>query len=195
LRKAVGYESAKLKTSNSAGEAQKQQRIEIPALKIDKSQMLADGIFAEYIPPQPEAKISAMAYARFVGIITGVIFLTLTGLAYWKLQWYAGIPLGLWLLFILMGYFYGKSVELHFSDDFILIKKGFIFKNRVVIPTFKLQAVAIEENIFLKRRKLSHINLYTAAGSKRVKYLSKKDAIAIYDHVLMCVERSLEPWM
>jgi putative membrane protein len=157
--------------------------------------MLADGIFAEYIPPRPKVRISPAAYARFVAIITGVIFLTLTGLAYWKLQWYAGVPIGLWVLFIFLGYIYGKSVELHFSDDFILIKKGFIFKNRVVIPTFKLQAVALEENIFLKRRNLSHINLYTAAGSKRVKYLSKKDAIALYDHVLMCVERSSEPWM
>lgn len=195
LRKAVGFESAKLKTSNSAGEAQKQQRIEIPALKVDKSQMLADGIFTDYVPPQPKVNINAMAYARFVGIITGILFLALTGLAYWKLQWYAGIPFGLWVILIGVGYFYGKSVQLNFSDDFILIKKGFIFKSRVVIPTFKVQAVSLEENIFLKRRKLNHMKIYTAAGSKRVKYLSKKDAEALYDHVLMCVERSSKPWM
>lgn len=195
LRRAVGYESAKLKPSNSIGEAAKHQKIEIPALQTDKSQLLLKGVFGNFEPPKQEVGINSMAYARFAALISGILFATASAVIYWKFQWYASIPLGIWAAIIAYSYFYGRSVKLSFSDDFIVIRKGFLFKERIVIPTFKIQSLSLLENVFLKRRKLNHLRFYTAAGSKRVKYISDTEAQALYDHLLKRVEQSTSPWM
>lgn len=195
LRKAVGFESAKLKPSNSIGEMAKHQKIEIPALRTDKSELLLNGVFGAFEPPQQSVRINAMAYARLATVISGILFSVVSALIYWKFQWYASIPLGIWAAIIVYSYFYGKSVKLSFSDEFIVIRKGFLFKERVVIPTFKIQSLSLSENLFIKRRKLNHLRLFTAAGSKQVKYISDTDARALYDHLLLRVEQSTAPWM
>ncbi len=195
LRRAVGFESAILKPSSSIGETGKQQRIEIPALRTEKSWILLEGVFGDFEEPENDIGIDAMAYARFSAVVSGLVFLSFSALIYWKFGWYASIPIGTWLLIVVLSYFYGRSVELSYGDDFIVIKKGFFFKQRVVIPTFKIQSLSRIQNVFLKRRKLNHIRFYTAAGSKQVKYISNKEVELLYDHLLMRVEQSTAPWM
>src|SRR5690606_10234623 len=65
LRRSVGFESAKIKPSNSVGETANKQSIEIPALKQEQSALLAEGIFPGFREPESVLKADKWAYMRF----------------------------------------------------------------------------------------------------------------------------------
>lgn len=195
LRRWVGFESAKLKPSSSAGETSKKQRIEIPALRLEQSQTLARGLFSDYAMPGFSILPDARAYGRFAAILTAVISLPALATLYFQF--------GIWSVWILiliplaaiLGYRYGKSVKLHFDPDFLVIRKGWVFTKRMVMPTYKIQALSIHQNVFIARRRLCHLRIFTAAGELSVRYLPADDARRLYDFMLYRVESSEESWM
>lgn len=195
LRRWVGFESAKLKPSSSVGEDSKNHRIEIPALKIAQSKLLTDGIFSGYHNPKFSLKPNGQSYGRYFGIISGVILVPFLIMGY--------EAFGFWVLLLLtivpvigvLGYRYGRSVVLSFDSGYILIRKGWIFTNRVILPTYKVQSISIHQNIFIARRDLCHLRLYTAAGELDLRYLPFDDTRKLYDFMLYNVESSGEDWM
>ncbi len=195
LRRAVGYESATLKPSNSVGEVANKQSIEIPALKKAESAMLATGIFENYMPPVNEIHADAAAYARLAAIISSLILLPALGLIYWFHGYSAFLLLIPILLITSLAYIYGRTVRIFFDQDYVLIKKGWAFTSRAVLPSFKIQALSRKDNVFLARRNLCHISFYTAAGTRSVRYLDATDAKNLYDYLLYCTEKSNESWM
>ena len=195
LRKAVGFESARIKPSNSIGEVSKQQRIEIPALRIKQSALLAEGVFQNYHEPNTEVKANAWGYFRFIAILSTIISLPICGLLFTKFGFYSLFFLGLVPFIAWWGYLYGKTVSLVYDDDFIIIRKGLIFKKRIVLPTFKIQSIRKESNIFLSRRNLGHIELYTAAGNRGILYIDQDQIDRFYDQTLFAVETSNLSWM
>ena len=195
LRRWVGFESAKLKPSNSVGEDGKKHRIEIPALRIAQSQILADGIFRDYHIPEFSLKPNAISYGRFFTIIGGFVSIPFLifgyeGFGYWVLFLLVLLP-----LIGILGYRYGKSVVLNFGSAHIRIRKGWFFTNRVILNTYKVQSISIHQNVFIARRNLCHLRFYTAAGELSVRYLPIDDAHKLYDFILYNVESSTEDWM
>lgn len=195
LRRAVGFESAKIKPSNSVGETDKKQSIEIPALKKEQTEMLAQGIFPGFHEPRSVLKGDKWAYSRYAAIISSIIILPLVaglfdGFGYLALACLLFIP------FIgALGFYFGKTVRILYDRDYIVIKKGWFFMERIVLPSYKLQSIALKQNVFLARRNLCHLQFYTAAGARSVRYLKIDEAQAIYNYLLYCVESSTEPWM
>lgn len=195
LRRAVGYESAKLKPSNSMGEVAGQQNIEIPALKFESSKRLAQGVFPNIHEPEFYIAANRAAYARLFGFISALIFAPLAVLLFYHFG-YPGIStVVLILLFAALGYRYGKTVRVHFDLDFIYIKRGWLFPKRIVLPSYKAQSVEFAQNILLRRRNLCHLKFYTAAGSATVRFLDKSEAIKVYNQLLYSVERHEGSWM
>ncbi len=195
LRRWVGLESAKLKPSSSVGQDGKKHRIEIPALRIAQSEILANGIFPAYRNPSFTLIPDAASYGRFFAIITGIVLVPFLIFGYTGFGY-----LVFWLLFFLpligvLGYRYGRSVVLSFDSAYVLIRKGWFFTNRVILPTYKVQSIAIHQNIFIAHRNLCHLRLYTAAGELDLRYLPVDDARKLYDFLLYNVESSGEGWM
>lgn len=195
LRRAVGFESAKIKPSNSVGEVAKQQRIEIPALRKTQSNQLAEGVFENFKIPEFKVGANAWAYAR----INTILFTLLTvpvviGLyslvSYWSLWFLCLIPMG-----GIFGFFYGKTVRLFYDEAYIVIQKGLFFTKRIVMPTYKIQSVQKNSNLILRRRNIGHIELFTAAGSRKVRYLNQNSINTFYDFALFSVENNTESWM
>lgn len=195
LRRLVGFESVRIRPTDPVGQANKQQRTEIPALRRAAGAALAEGIFPGYVAPQSGFKAVASAYARINLIIAAAVFMPVSAV----LWYFHGLP-GLFPLFVLpltalFSYRYGRTVRVLFDRQFLLVRKGWIFPSRLVLPIHKLQSVAVSTNVFLKRRKLCHLNLYTAAGARKVRYLKEKEAARMYNYMLWCVEKSDESWM
>lgn len=195
LRRMVGFESARLHPTNPVGAVNRQQRTEIPALRIAQSAQLALGIYEDYVAPVMGYKADAAAYARFNSIIVSIFILPLTALLVYHFGPIGLLPLSLYPVVAFLAWQYGHRVALHFDQRYLLLRKGWIFPTRVVMPLHKLQSVAISQNIFLKRRGLCHLNLYTAAGGRTVRYLRQEEAVMLYDYLLWVVERSDESWM
>ena len=195
LRRAVGFESAKIKPSNSVGETAKKQSIEIPALKKEQTEMLAQGIFPGFHEPKSVVMGDEWAYSRYATIISSIIIMPVVAGLF---DGFGYLALGI-LIFIpfigALGYFFGKTVRVMYDRDYIMIKKGWFFMERIVLPSYKLQSIALKQNVFLNRRNLCHLQFYTAAGARSVRYLNIDEAQAIYNYLLFCVESSTEPWM
>lgn len=195
LRRAVGFESAKIKPSNSAGETANKQSIEIPALKREQSEMLAEGIFPGFREPESVLKGDKWAYFRFAVLVSSFVILPAVAAMVVFFGYIALLALLIIPIIGALGYHFGKTVRVFFDHDYILIRKGWFFTERVVLPSYKLQSISLKQNVFLNRRNLCHLHFYTAAGARSVRYLKIDEARAIYDYLLYCVESSDEAWM
>jgi len=195
LRRWVGFESAKLKPSNAVGEVSGGQNIEIPALRMDSSQRLAEGVFPGIHLPDSFISGDPAAYARFYTFFSLILFAPLAFLLYWQFGYFGLSTIAMVLVFAAFGYRYGKTVKIHFDGDFVYIKKGWLFPKRIVLPSFKSQSIELAQNIVLRRRNLCHLKLYTAAGSNTVRFLSVEEARKLYDFLLYTVERHEGSWM
>jgi putative membrane protein len=195
LRKLIGFESARIHPSNSAGEMSKKQRIEIPALKFDQSQLLASRVFQGFSDPEYAVSANTSAYVRFSAIVASffILPLTATGMAFLDLS--ALLLLLFYVPILLLAYQFGRRVKIGINSTYLAIKKGWIFPLRIVLPAYKMQSVAFQQNVFLKRRKLAHLKFYTAAGSRSVRYLSEEDAFNLYNYLLYKVESHTGDWM
>lgn len=194
LRKLAGFESARIHPTNPVGAANK-QKVEIPALRPLQSAQLADGIYSGYAAPEKGFKADATAYARIAAIVLSLGLLPLTGVLFYEFGYIGLVLLLMYVPVVFFAWQYGRRVRIFFDRRFLLVHKGWIFPSRTVLPLHKLQSVAVSSNVFLKRRGLCHLNLYTAAGSRRVRYLSVNEAVELSDYLLWCVERSEEDWM
>lgn len=194
LRKLVGFESARIHPTNPVGAANK-QKVEIPALRPAQSRQLAEGLYPGFTDPDAGFVADAAAYARISAIIATLPLIGLSALLYFHFGAIGFAVLSLYLPVIYFAYRYGLRVQIYFDRRFMLVRKGWIFPSRTVMPLHKLQSVAVSSNIFLKRRGLCHLNLYTAAGSRTVRYLAVSEAVQLSDYLLWCVERSEEDWM
>lgn len=195
LRKLVGFESARLHPTNPMGAASRQQRIEIPALRVAQSLQLAEGIFAGYTAPEFGFKANAAAYARINTMLMSLIIIPGAALLWYHFGLSGLLPLLVLPLVTFLAWQYGQRVVLNFDRSYLLVRKGWIFPERMVMPLHKLQSVSIAQNFFLRRRKLCHLKLYTASGGRTVRYLAESEAQELYNYLLWCVEASDEDWM
>jgi putative membrane protein len=195
LRRLVGFESAKLKPSNAAGDVSGVQNIEIPALKMESSDRLGKGVFPGIHCPEPFIAADPFAFARFYAFLSVFLSAPLAFLLFSYFGLWGITSLGLLLLFAGLGYRYGKSVRVHFNEHFIFIKEGWLFPKRIVLPSYKLQSVELTQNFVLRRRKLCHMKFYTAAGSNTVRFLSERKAMDLYNFLIYTVERHEGSWM
>lgn len=195
LRRLAGYESAKIKPSNSVGETTKQQSIEIPALKWRESAMLAAGIFPHYSEPQFGFKADAMAYARFNFIFSSFLILPFTAVGIYFFEAIGLLALIAYIPFLFFGYQFGRRVRISFNRHYMVMRKGWVFPARIVLPCHKLQSISFQQNIFLKKRGLCHLQFFTAAGSRSVRYLNEREALELYNYLLFSVESSEVSWM
>src|SRR5690606_20421828 len=169
--------------------------IEIPALKSEQSEMLAEGIFPGFREPESVLKGDKLAYFRFAVLVSSFVILPAVAAMFVFFGYIALLALLIIPVIGALGYHFGKTVRVFFDHDYILIRKGWFFTERVVLPSYKLQSISLKQNVFLNRRNLCHLHFYTAAGARSVRYLNIDEARAVYNYLLYCVESSDEPWM
>ncbi len=197
LRRLVGFESAKIKPSGAVAQNSKSQNIEIPALRRRQSTALAEGAFPGYRLPKTRVDADAWGYTRLYTILSGAFSLPVILVLYFAFGFgsYSLYPLLAVALVGALGYRYGRSVHMRINGHFISVARGWIFPVRTIVPTYKIQAVSIEQSIFLDRRGLCHLRLHTAAGDKFIRYLDRRDALEINDFILYTTESHRGSWM
>ena len=195
LRRLVGFESAKIKPSGAVAQNSKGQNIEIPALRSRQSAALAEGAFPGYRLPKTLVAADAWGYARLYTILAGVFSLPLLALLYVAFDGYALFALVAVAVIGALGYRYGRSVHLRINGNFIAVFRGWIFPVRLIVPTYKIQAVSIEQSVFLVRRGLCHLRIHTAAGDKLIRYIDRSEAAEINNFILYTVESHRGSWM
>lgn len=100
------------------------------------------------------------------------------------------LPVGVWLSLR-----YHKNWQWQISETALRARWGVISRKEVLLETFKVQGLTLHENWFLRRRKLTHVELHTAAGSIKIPYLPKEMANELCNWILYKVESSTREWM
>jgi putative membrane protein len=85
-------------------------------------------------------------------------------------------------------YRYGKT------DEYGLIRSGFIGHKQVLFPLFKVQRVVISQSPVQKRRNLATLTIYMASGKMRIPYMPIEHAQQWFDQIYAKVETDSRPW-
>jgi putative membrane protein len=104
--------------------------------------------------------------------------------------WLLWLPFAMWLSIK-----YYRTWFWHVSAEGIRTAWGVVNRHEVLLQWYKVQAVSIRQSIFLKRRGLAHLVLYTAAGAVSVPYVEMEKAKEVHDYVLSKVETDTRNWM
>jgi len=140
----------------------------------------------------PHRRVYSMVLISFITLP----FIAATIITYFA----AGLQLflelaGLIALIVFFVWKYVNSVELDIDGELITIKKGWVFPKRIVIPAYKVQSVSVSQNIFQKRRNLSHFTIFTAAGDRKFPFVSFKKSMELHNYLLYKAESSKRSWM
>ena len=77
----------------------------------------------------------------------------------------------------------------------LVYQRGWAFTVRTVMHVHKLQRIQIHQNFLHRHRGVAHVTLFTAGGSRTVRYLSIDQARELYDYALYRVESFKGSWM
>ncbi len=195
LRRLLGFMTVKV-FQVEPGKQQKKMQVEIPACYPAQAKALEQLVYEEEVR-ESDSVIHAdkWAYTRFYSILFGIPVIAWVLVQYflYPVLWY--LPLLLLPVITFVAYQYGKSVQITFFSEYLVIQKGWIFPSRTVLSYYKGQAVRFSNNIFLRHRHLAHLILHTASGSVRIRYISETNVRAACDYVVYKIETSRKSWM
>ncbi len=92
-------------------------------------------------------------------------------------------------------YFAYKKAYYRISDNFITLGSGVIDTDTNILEIHKIQAVKLRQTIFQKRRDIASILISTASKAVTIPYISKSEALSIYNFLLFKVESQDRDWM
>jgi len=195
LRRMLGFQSLKVFQSKSEDRAKKS--VEVPACFPEQEEMVMHSLYPEMGDDSIVLKTSSnIHFARVLIMAYSIPVLVLSGI-FASASIYLGLAsfLILTLLNVYLSSSFVKAISLHLGKQFLVYKRGFLFRKKTVLPLFKGQTVSIRQTPFTKRRKLAHLTFSTASGNRSVRYLPIEDAQKVYNYLLVQIERAEKSWM
>ncbi len=196
FRQLLRFETLKIKQAVSGERIKKKQAIEIPACRLSHQKSIKNAIFGDTEPSfSPVYKTHWMYFLRNFIFFT-IIFILPTIFFWWQDQEYQIsiiIYEVFWAVFFFISY---KRRGFRISESQLEITKGHISKSIYQMQNFKIQAINYNQNIFIKKRHLANITIFTASGDNlRIPYIPEKLAKELYNFLLYKIESSEKPWM
>ena len=92
-------------------------------------------------------------------------------------------------------YFEYKKSYYIISNNFVTLGSGVIDTTTNILETHKIQGIKLKQTIFQKRRGIASVVISTASKSVTIPYVSKSEALSIYNFLLYKVESQDKDWM
>lgn len=174
----------------------KQQRnFKIVALEKEQLSALINKLLVNYTREGDVGKpqsyfmlISAFKMLLFGVLLNGFALLFFGSSMLWINMLY--IPLA-----FLYVYFAYKKTYYIISHNFITVGSGVIDTITNILETHKIQGIAFKQSVFQQRRDIASLVISTASKSVKIPYISKSEALIIYDFLLYKVESQKKDWM
>lgn len=96
---------------------------------------------------------------------------------------------------ILIAYLNYRKTKYGFNDKMVVVKGGTFGDRTTMFPLYKLQNVALRQNLYQRRKDLATVVLYTASGGTSIPYIDKAIAESIVNYMLYKVESDRRKWM
>ena len=196
LREIPSFESMKIFQGQS--EDSKKQSVVVPACFDEQTFKLMKTLFPESteFPGFETHKVDSF-YERFLIFIWGALATVssiVIALAVNMTSGLIAIVVLLAVIFLCSKKFV-NSITLQFNGQMLLYQRGWLFTKRTALKNYKIQSVSWTQSFFQKRRNTAHLTLYTAAGSRTVRFINADLAKALHNFLLYEVEVSKKSWM
>jgi len=173
------------------------QTMQIPGVYKDQLESVCDSYFpsenrADMLthPVSPRLMIRTFFALAIIPFIMTIVKLTIPD-----------NPIEIWMIIatVLMisiyTYTYWKKWNFKIGSEGLLVRRGFIKTSYLLLRWNKIQGIRIRQSIFQKRRSLSDLHLFTAAGVIRIPYLQEELSSQLKDYILYYVENDDGPWI
>ena len=195
LRRKVGFESLRIFQGRSEENPNSKRTIEVPACFKGQYERVMSTLYPALDENQLEIFKPDVHHRRILTILFGFIFALLAGLLSATNPFLAIAPFVAFVISFFWIKKYVKYLSIGKSDDFVVIEKGVLSRKKIIVENHRIQGVEFEQSIFMKRRGLAHIKIYTAAGTRIVRYLPMENIFQLYNELLFRIENSTKPWM
>lgn len=173
-----------------------QKNFNVVALEKEQLDYLVNKLLSNYTENQGEIakprpyymRISALEMLFFGGIING-LSLAIFGI---EMLWINAAFIPLAALYI---YFAYKKAYYRISENFVTIGSGVIDTTTNILEIHKIQGVKLKQTIFQRPRDITSLVISTASKSVTIPYISKQEALTIYNFLLFKVESQDRDWM
>lgn len=196
LRKIPGFESVKIFQGQSGDT--KKQSVEVPACFDEQTAKLMTTLFPEYTEDLKFDTFHVDSfYERFLLVIWG--FIGTAGAVTLALTVSMSSGLIALVVFLVLLFIWTKkyvnSITLQSNGKMLIYQRGWLFRKRMALKNYKIQSVSWTQSFFQKRRNTAHLTLYTAAGSRTIRFINADLAKALHNYLLYTVEVSKKGWM
>jgi putative membrane protein len=175
---------------------QKQQKnFNIVALEKEQLNYLLNKLLGTYDEESKTAKPQAyfMRISALEVLFFGVVINSLSVFLFGKdMLWINAVFIPFAALYV---YFAYKKAYYKISENFVTIGSGVVDTTTNILEVHKIQAVKLKQTIFQKRRGIASLVISTASKSVVIPYISKLEALSIYNFLLYKVESQDRDWM
>jgi putative membrane protein len=197
LQRIPGFELVRLFQGQSE-DSNKKVKVEIPACFAAETKSIMDQLFPESNTEKPFVSIAPhSSYAFVLMTIFGLLGLAIMIPAFvMDTLGLGGIVYAIYLMLVwFLAGKYVKSVTLSTNGELIIYRRGWMFMDRTVIKSYKVQTLQWSQNILQKQRGTAHLTLNTAAGSRTLRFFPVEQVRELHDFFLYKIESSEESWM
>ncbi|WP_418638807.1 PH domain-containing protein [Winogradskyella sp.] len=175
--------------------AKQQKNFKIVALEKEQLNHLINKLLINYnnegkvAKPRPYfIRISVLEMLAF-GIVINTLSLFLFGI---EMFWINVVFVPFAVLYV---YFAYKKAYYKISDNFLTIGSGVIDTTTNILEIHKIQEVELKQTLFQQRSDIASLVISTASKSVTIPYISKLEALSIYNFLLYKVESQDRDWM
>ena len=175
--------------------AKQQKNFKIVALEKEQLNLLINKLLINYnnegevAKPRPYfIRISVLEMLAF-GIVINALSLFLFGI---EMLWINVVFVPFAVLYV---YFAYKKAYYKISDNFLTIGSGVIDTTTNILEIHKIQEVELKQTLFQQRSDIASLVISTASKSVTIPYVSKLEALSIYNFLLYKVESQDRDWM
>ncbi|WP_161624667.1 PH domain-containing protein [Winogradskyella psychrotolerans] len=173
-----------------------QKNFNIVALEKEQLNYLVNKLISNYSEDQGEIakprpyfmRITTLEMLVFGSVING-LSLAIFGI---EMLWINAVFIPVAALYI---YFAYKKAYYKISENFVTIGSGVIDTTTNILEIHKIQGVKLKQTIFQRPRDIASLVISTASKSVTIPYISKSEALIIYDFLLYKVESQDRDWM
>ena len=196
LRRLIGYKSLSIYQASSQ-QVQKKKTAKVPGCTSTQILAIEETFFPEHKPENEWVSYKPNAFWKFrlmllfVGlpIVLGGFFFFAGNYPFSALAAVIVLP----AIFFVHQYVLKFVAEV--SEDLIVINRGYVFPEQVLLKTFKVQNLVVKQSVFQKRRGLVSIKIYTASGGLTIPFISEIEGKRLANKLLYTVENSRKSWM
>lgn len=197
VQKWLNLYEARIALASSENSLQK-KKIKIPGLGAAEVLKVQNFLFGDIRSSFKETfrPHRIMLVRRFLIVLLPLV------LSYLLFYWKEYINFNLWVVlaigYLILGITYQiwkyNSLELIFSDEFLLKKQGVWNKREESIEIFKMQGITVKQPIWYRKRRMVNLQFHTAGGDVSFRAV-KKTVYPYLNYILYKVESSTKRWM